>query len=74
MESENLLQQLTDRVNTLLDLCDPNDTPIICDMISSEESKQKLVDLIIKKVVEQKINVEEAIIAVNNEYDPNSID
>ena len=72
--NDNLLQQLTARVNTLLDLCEPGDTPIICNMLETEESRQKLLTLIIKKVVEQKMNVEEAIIAVNNEYDPNHID
>ncbi len=72
--SEDLLQQLVQRVNTQLDLCESSETPIICAMLENDASRQKLVELVVKKVVDQQMDVSAAIVAINDEFDPNVTD
>ena len=74
MDSENLQQQLIDRINTHLDLCDAKDTPIICNMLQEKETRQQVVDLAVRKVIMEKMDIPQAIISINNEFDPNYVD
>lgn len=73
-DTENLLEQLIQRINTHLDLCQESETPIICSMLDDKQSRKKVVDLAVKKVVEEKLGIAQAIIAINDEFDPNHID
>jgi len=72
--SEEILKNLRQRISTHLDLCDSVDTPTVCSMIADAEGKEKIIDLVVKKVIQQKLDIPEAIIAIDNEFDPNSID
>lgn len=72
--SEDLLQQLIERINTHLDLCESSETPIVCGMLEDPASRQKVVDLVIKKVVEGKLDIPQAIIAIDDEFDTNVTD
>lgn len=69
-----LLDQLKDSINQQLDLCDSAEIPIICAQLQTEETREKLVEAVVKKVVEEKMDIPQAIIAINNELDPNYID
>lgn len=69
-----LKEQLIERIETALNLCDSVDTPTVCGMLGDPEAKGKLVELIMKKVIQQKLDISEAIIAIDNEFNPNSID
>lgn len=73
-DSEDLLQALKQRIRTHLSLCDESETPVICGMLGDEQSENMLIDLVVKKVVNEKYDVPSAIIAINNEFDPNSLD
>ena len=74
MENNNLLQQLVERINTHLNLCQEDETPIICGMLSDAQSRSMLVDLVVKKVVDEQFDIPSAIIAINDEFDPNTLD
>lgn len=63
---------LREKIDALLDLCDHNETPIICGMLEKQESKEMLVDLIVKKVVIEHFDIPDSIIAIENEFNPNA--
>lgn len=78
MDNENtgveLEQKLIGAIETHLELCDSVETPTICAMNGEAEGHKKLVALIIKKVVVSKMEIPDAIIAIENEYNSNSLD
>lgn len=67
-----LLDELKKNVVAQLDQCEPHQTPFVCANTVSEKSKDKMVDLVIKKVLDQKINISQAIVQIETELDPNS--
>ncbi len=71
---DNLLQQLTESINIHLDLCDEQYTPTVCGMLADPEAREKLVKLVIEKVVVSRNEISDAIIAIEKEYNPNEID
>lgn len=74
IDTNNLLESLIERINTHLSLCDESETPVICGMLDDQESKEMLINLIVKKVVDEQYDIATAVIAINNEFDPNSLD
>ena len=70
----SLIDQLKQQINTHLDLCDASETPTICQMLNDAEGREKLVNLVVEKVVQAKMEIPEAIVSIENEYNINSID
>lgn len=70
------LERLRQSINSQLELCDSVDTPTICSMLADNDpsAKEKLVDLIIKKIVNQKMDIPQAIVAIETEFNPNMMD
>ena len=71
---ENLHEKLVRAIKEELNLCDSFETPIICQMLNDAGAKEKLISLIIKKVLKQKIEISEAIKQIDGEFNPNAID
>lgn len=71
---ENLENEFLEQINAALDLCDATETPTICSMLSTEESRESIVRLVAKTVLNRKMDIQEAIVQIENEFDPNSID
>ena len=71
---ENLKSKLLTQIDTELDFCQSNITPLVCYNSSTPELKQTLVETIAKIVIEQRITISQAIIEVETLYATNSID
>jgi len=71
---ENLMEVLRVRINEMLNDCSSKHTPTVCNFISTEEGKNKIVELIEKKIIQEKLTIGEAINAIEFEYNPNLID
>ena len=68
----NLLQAFNQRINALLDSCSEINTPTVCNLISTPEGRKKVFLLIQKKVIQEKSTIGEAIVGIENEFNPNS--
>lgn len=69
---EHLLEKFNQQVNLMLDECNPDFTPVVCNLISTPEGRDKVFELIRKKVIIEKITIGEAINAIEIEFNPNS--
>jgi hypothetical protein len=74
MEGENLEQQLRESIITHLDLCNETDTPAVCSMCGDKEGKRKVIDLVVKLILQSKMDVPDAIVAVEKTFNPNEMD
>jgi len=70
----NLLERFNTLINEILDECSVIDTPTVCNFISTPEGKKKIVELIQKKVIREKITIGDAINSIEMEYNINLID
>jgi hypothetical protein len=69
---ENLLEQFNTQIDAMLDSCSKKFTPTVCNLISTSEGRQKVFELIQKKVIQQKLTIGEAIVTIEQEFNPNS--
>jgi hypothetical protein len=69
---ENLLEQFNTQINAMLDSCSNKYTPTVCNLISTSEGREKVFELIQKKVIQQKLTIGEAIVTIEQEFNPNS--
>lgn len=69
---ETLQDQLIDKINEMLAECEMQHTPTVCNFISTKEGKDKIVELIQKKIISQQITIGQAINDIENEFNPNS--
>jgi hypothetical protein len=67
-----LLDTLKANVEAELAQCERGETPYICANTQSAEGRQKMVNLIVRRVIEQHITVSEAIVEIEVELNPNS--
>lgn len=72
--TEQLEQQLISAIETQLDLCDGVDTPTVCQMLSTKQGRQSIIKLISKKVVVGHMDITEAIVSIETEFNSNSLD
>jgi hypothetical protein len=68
----NLEQKLLNAINTHLNLCDGTETPEVCRMMETPGGREKIVQLVIAKVVQGKMDIPAAIVSIENEYNPNA--
>jgi len=69
---ENLIDQFNIQINAMLDSCSTLHTPTVCNLISTEEGREKVFVLIQKKVIQEKITIGQAIVSIEQEFNPNS--
>jgi len=71
---DSLMQQLEEKIEEQLSLCDGTDTPTVCALISTPEGKKKIVELIKKKIIQQRLTIGQSIVDIELEYNINSTD
>lgn len=69
---EHILEKFNQQVNAMLDDCTAEFTPVVCNLISTPEGREKVFDLIRRKVIYEKITIGQAINSIEQEFDPNS--
>jgi hypothetical protein len=74
MDATQLQKELIEAINNELDLCDFYETPIICNMKSDAATREMLIKEIEKRVLQQHIDIADAIVQIDNEYNPNTLD
>lgn len=71
---ESLLEHLNIRINSMLDECSTDICPTVYDFISTDSGRDKIVKLIQKKIVKQKLTIGEAVNSIEREFSANSYD
>jgi hypothetical protein len=69
---DNILEQFNTQINAMLDDCSKKYTPTVCNFISTPDGRQRIFELIQKKVIQEKLTIGEAIVSIEQEYNPNS--
>lgn len=72
--SENIVRQLEEKIIEQLDLCNTEETPTVCMLTSSQKGKDKVVELIKRKIIQQKITIRQSILDIELEFNINSTD
>jgi len=77
MKNEHSIHELREMtkiaIDKELDFCNPNDTPMVCSMISTLEGRKKIVDLILEYVGNSGQSIAQAIVSIDNENNPKTI-
>jgi hypothetical protein len=69
---EDLLEKFNTQIDAMLDDCSTKYTPTVCSLISTTEGREKVFELIQKKVIQEKITIGQAIVSIEQEFNPNS--
>jgi hypothetical protein len=64
--------KLIENIKIQLDLCDSVDTPYVCANIKLAAGYKKMQDLIIAKILQNKLTISEAILECEADLNPNS--
>jgi hypothetical protein len=71
----NNLEQIREQIRQQLNLCDEFDTPQVCAMKETSEGYQEVEKLILQKVMYgSDISIADAIVEIENEYNPNALE
>lgn len=71
MSEKTTRENLREHIIAELNLCDGSNTPFLCANISNPEDTEKMVDLVEKYVYANKCTISEAMLAVENDFNPN---
>jgi hypothetical protein len=71
---ENLLGKFNEQINALLNECHETQTPTVCNLISTKDGREKILELIQIKVLRERLTIGEAIVSIEMEYNINSSD
>jgi hypothetical protein len=71
---ESILEQLDSRINVMLDKCSFEICPTVFGLISTAEGRRKIVELMHKRIIQQKLTIGEAMYQIDGEFNINSID
>jgi len=74
MATEKEIQEIKDLIEQELSFCEVMNTPFLCANLSSPEGKQKMIDLVFSYVVKRKIYINDAILEVERDFNPNIAD
>jgi len=74
MDTIQLAKELRDAIINELDNCEYSDVPIVYNMVQDKESKEMLIKEIEKRVIKQRVFISDAIVQIDNEYNPNTLD
>jgi hypothetical protein len=67
-----ILEKLNQTIINFLNNCSIENTPTVCNFISTTVGKEAIIELIKKKIILQNITIGEAVIQIEREYNPNS--
>ena len=67
-----LREELKAAINKELDLCKPEYTPIICDMLKDEQARELLIIEVSKRMIARNMEIGRAIADIDDEFNPNS--
>ncbi len=70
--SIQLQEQLYDKIREFLSECSKENTPTVCNLISTPKGKEAVVKLIAKKIIVGSTTIGQAIIDIETEFNPNS--
>lgn len=70
--TDPIIEVLNQTIKDFLKNCSPDNTPTVCNFISTTVGKEAIIELIKKKIILQNITIGEAIIEIEREYNPNS--
>jgi len=65
------LEELRDDIRAQLDLCDVEDTPMVCEMKDTPTGYQLIEEAIVNKSVIEGLSISDAIRSIEQEYNPN---
>jgi hypothetical protein len=65
------IQRLKELIAIELDHCNKEDWPYVCHMASTEEGKKGIEEMVIEQVVVSGITVGQALVKIENAYNPN---
>jgi hypothetical protein len=74
MDTLQLAKDLRAAIINELDNCEYADVPFVYNMVQDKDSKEILIKEIEKKVIKQRIFISNAIVQIDNEYNPNTLD
>ncbi len=69
-EVKKLLEQVREAAKQELEFCNPDNTPAVCNMISTPEGKEKILNLILEYIGNSGMSVSEAIVTIERENNP----
>ncbi len=69
---DNLLGKFNEEINRFLDECTSENTPAVCNFISTKVGREKIHILIQKKVIYEKITIGQAVVEIEREFNINS--
>lgn len=69
-----LRQQVMIQAEKELDLCNKIDTPMVCKSISTPEGRTKILNLVVEYVGNSGQSISQAIVSIERELNPNSIE
>ena len=69
---ENLLEKFENQINETLDNCSSLETPTVCNFISTPEGREKINELIQKRVIQGNFTIAQAVVSIEQEFNPNS--
>jgi hypothetical protein len=72
MEDKLLKERFYNQIETELEFCDSNVTPLICYNFSTPDLKAGLVETIAQTCISMKMDISEAIVEVERTYSLNS--
>lgn len=67
-----LLDQFNEKIDLFLAECSAENTPTVCNLISTASGKQKVRELIQKIVIKKKVTIAQAVVEIEMEFNPNS--
>lgn len=74
MDTLQLAKDLRAAIINELDNCEYSDVPFVYNMVQDKDGKEILIKEIEKKVIKQRIFISDAIVQIDNEYNPNTLD
>lgn len=68
------IKKLKELAEQELEFCDEVDTPYVCQMITTESGKKKVIDQIVELVGKRSITISDAIVEIEQTANPQNID
>lgn len=67
------IKELYDQIEKELETCDAQETPTICSNLSNDKDKACIVETIAETALSMQINISQAIVQVEKQFNPNGL-
>jgi hypothetical protein len=74
METTSKVEKLRELIVAEIELCDQSNTPYICSNASDLDVKAQMVETILQTVLSRKMQIGQAILEYEQEFNPNMLD